>query len=177
MTTIVAIESADGVTLAWDGQTSSGYHPYEGEHSKVFVNNGIVIGVAGAVLGNNILRYANLPHPDEAGWDIDRWITNTLTPAIITALSERHAIEFKNHKVETDNVLLVVVRGRVYQISWDGCWIRRTDGTYAIGSGGDYARGALSAGAGAREALEIAAQHCMGTGLTIHIKQAEELLA
>ena len=175
MTTIIMKEHEGGVTIGFDAQTSAGYQNYESPVPKVIVNNGVIFGIAGDVLDANIIQYADLPSAEDAGWDVDRWVTNDLIPAVMQALVERHATSFENNKIETGNTILAAVKGRVYQIHGDTSWVRRTDGTYAVGSGSEYALGALRAGVDIREALDIASYHDMGTGGTMRVLQAEEL--
>lgn len=183
MTTIAMREHADGVTIAFDSRVSWDSHVAEVEYPKVFVTNGVIYGVAGDNLMNNVLRYADLPNPDVrqtlggSGWDVDRWVNNTLIPAILDALVDRAAAVNENGKVSLDGQLLLVVRNRVYEVAGGTAWTRRVDKTYAIGSGWQFALGALSAGIGLPEALEIAATHDSGTGHTLHIVQAAELLS
>lgn len=118
MTTIIAIEHDNGVTFGWDSRTTEGYHHYESGAQKVFVNKGMVFGAAGAARDANIIRYADLPHPDEAGWDIDRWVQTKLLPAIREALAEAQALTIRNSEAESDAYLLVAVHGRVYEIGY-----------------------------------------------------------
>lgn len=176
MTTVLAIETPEGITFGWDSQITTGWHSYDGEAPKVFVNNGMVFGVAGALLDASVIRHADLPDPDDAGWDIDKWVTNRLVPAIAEALSDRGALTTTNGKIETDSNVIFAVRGRMYDLGADFCVLRRADSLYAIGSGSPYARGALSAGSTILEALEIAAQHDMGTGGTLHVHTEKELV-
>jgi len=177
VTTIIAIETDEGLTFGWDSQITAGWHIYEGEMPKVFTNNGIIFGVAGAVLDASVIRQANLPSPDDAGWDIDKWVTNKLVPALTDALSKRGALTTTSGKIETDSHLLIGVRGRLYKVGGDLNVLRRADRTYVVGSGCEFARGALSAGATILKALEIAAQHDMATGGTLHVHTEKELVA
>ena len=72
MTTIIAIEKPGEVTFGWDKQITHGQRRVLGD-DKVFTNGGVVFGHSGDVLDGNILRYANLPDPVHAGWDVDRY--------------------------------------------------------------------------------------------------------
>jgi ATP-dependent protease HslVU (ClpYQ) peptidase subunit len=176
MTTIIAIEHEAGVTIGFDSKVSFGSGSTQMEAEKVFVNNGVVFGVAGAVLDAQILRYADIPDPEQAGWDTDRWVTNTLIPAMTSALHDRNAPTYTSGKIKTDHNALVIVRGWVYEIWSDTSWTRRVDKVYAIGSGSHFARGALSAGGSARLALEVAAKHDKGTGNALTVTNAQELI-
>ena len=53
--------------------------------------------------------------------------------------------------------ILLAVKGEVFEIDEDYSVARRADGIYAIGSGADFALGALMAGAESTDAMQIAA--------------------
>ena len=118
MTTIIAIEEIDGVTLAWDSTASQSGEAFEIDGSKLFVNNGNVFLLTGHLGDVNVLRYADLPS---------------------------------------------YVDGSV-------------DSTYCKGSGGDYARGALAAGATTLNAINIASRYDTGTGGKAHLTTAGKAL-
>lgn len=177
MTTIAMIEHEGGVTIGYDSQVTMGWQPADMEQTKVFANNGVVYGVAGDVVDANVLRYADLPAAADAGWDIDRWVVRELLPAIRTALQTAGVLETNSGKVGTGSSVLAVVNGRVYSIGHDTSYVRFTSGIYAIGSGNQYALGAIAAGAHMRQALGIATQFDIGTGGRITVTQDLEVLA
>ena len=170
------VETPEGVSIGYDSQVSTGYQKTELEARKVFVNNGIIFGVAGSMLDAQTIRYAPMPDPAETGWDVDRWVTTELVPHIKEALHEAGILERHSGKLQTNCHVLAVVNGRVYDIYSDTGWIRRTDGLYAIGSGGNYALGALCAGASVEDALHVAVANDSGTGYPLHFVESEELL-
>jgi ATP-dependent protease HslVU (ClpYQ) peptidase subunit len=176
MTTILALESEHGVTIGFDSKVSYGWEHADLEQPKVFTNGELVFGCSGALLDANVIKYADLPALAPDNWDIDRWVTNELIPAITEALHNRNVPEYKNGKIETGGTYLAVVRGRVYRIAHDTSWTRHTGKHYAIGSGSEFALGALAAGASVREALDIAQQHDSATGHRMTVVQASELL-
>ena len=181
MTTIVMREREDDVKIAYDSQCTGPYGADELEFSKVFTNGELVFGVSGAVRDGNILRFADLPQPDfnrrAEGSRVDCWVTNQLIPAILTALGDQKAVDVSDGRVSTSNSSLVVVAGRVYRIGHDGSWVRSTNGYYAVGSGADYALGALAAGTGLVKAIKAAAHHDPYTGGTLFKTSAKELLS
>src|SRR4051812_27392917 len=170
------VESDHGVTIGFDSKVSYGWEHADLEQPKVFTNGEIVFGCSGNILDANVIKYADLPALAPDNWDIDRWVTNELIPAITEALHGRNVPQYTNGKIETGGCYLTVVRGRVYRISSDTAWTRHVVGRYAIGSGADYALGALAAGASVREALDIAQQHDSATGHRMTVVQAAELL-
>lgn len=57
----------------------------------------------------------------------------------------------------------------VWEMEENGLWLRISRKQWAIGSGADYALGAMAAGATAREAVEIASRLDSGTGMGVDI--------
>lgn len=176
MTTIIFKETPKGVKIGFDSQVTTGWRKGELAYDKVFVNNGVIYGVAGAVRDANILKYGNLPEIPDEEWDVDKWVTTELIPAIMGILQAQGALESQNGQASSDSLLLVAVRGRVYRIGSYFSWLRHPDGLYAIGSGSDYAQGALVAGASVSRSLEIAASLDSYTGQTLKLTTGAALL-
>lgn len=174
MTTIVMIEQKNLVKIGFDSQVVLGYDRGDLEQPKVFVNNGAVYAVAGQLAAANILRHCDLPSAADTGWDVDRWVSRELLPAIREQF--RNAGLIDTGKVAIKSNILAVVSGRVYQISSDTSFIRFTNGIYTDGSGCDLAKGAICAGAEIREAIEIAAEFDTGTGGRITVTDNKTLL-
>lgn len=195
MTTVIAVETLAGVTFGWDSQIT---YRHRAVHSdvKVFANSGVVFGTSGDVRYGNILRYMDIP--DQNTDDTDRYVTNSLIPAMQQALKTADAAKMSDSKIDTDSVALVCVGGRMYDIGSDLSWHRPNDGIYAIGSGSNYALGALKAMPpiydktsvikpsdpyaaatgylGVRRALEVAAELDLYSGGELYVKTVEEIL-
>jgi ATP-dependent protease HslVU (ClpYQ) peptidase subunit len=174
MTTIVMIEKKNSVKIGFDSQVSHSWEVGDLEQPKVFAKNGVVYGVAGAVLAANVIRHSDLPSAGDTGWDVDRWVARELIPVLRERL--RGAGLVSTGKIDTDAHLLAAVNGRVYFISSDTSFTRFTTGVYTIGSGTQFAKGAISAGAGIRKAIEIAAEFDPGTGGHITVTDDKALL-
>lgn len=165
MTTIVAVETQDGVLWGWDSQTTSGYGTAQNDRSKVFRHGKYVIGVTGRVRDAQVIQSANLPKFDKKfKGDVQNWVIKHLVPAIRHALEKEGRLEVINSQAEYDSEFLVQVRDRVYKISGDFAVTRPVDAIQAVGSGGSYARGALLAGATPQKAVEIARKCDVYTG-------------
>lgn len=172
MTTIIAKETAGEVFIGFDS-LCTGYDQFELEQNKVFVNNGVIYGVAGRLLLSTELKHAHLPPAPENAGETDSWMTSTLSPKI------RHILNDIAPRRGTDDFsmqVLVVANNRVYEISGDTGWHRRVDGLYAVGSGSPYAFGALAHGAPIRAALNIAANTDPYTGGRLTVTTASKLL-
>lgn len=172
MTTIIAKETNKGVEIGFDS-LCTGYDSFDLEQQKVFVNGGIVFGVAGRLLLATELKHANLPKLPETDAGIEKWITGKLVPKIRKILDE---IAPRRHGDGFGMQILAVIHGKVYEISSDTGWHRRKDGIYAIGSGSPYAFGSLSAGSSVADALKVAASVDPGTGGRLTTTTAQKML-
>lgn len=167
MTTIVAVEGTDGVTLASDTRMS-GRVINDGWVSKVFHNGELVFGVAGYLRVSQLMKYTDLPElPKSAKPEkIDAWVTHKLVPIW---LEVNKYFSDGDKDLRYGSGAIVVVRNRVYELDSGGGWSRNTSGNYSIGSGSKYALGALSAGASAKRAVRIAALYDAGTNDTVSV--------
>lgn len=167
VTTVIAVEKPSGVLIGWDSQTSVGSEKYDSHvesGSKMFVHGSVVYLFTGTVRDKNILKYADLPSPEDDCSDVDRWVTNTLAPAIREALKDMEATQTEKDERLMESALLIVVSGRVYSFAHHFGWARRADGIYTSGSGEQFAKGALKAGVNVGKALLVAASCDRGTG-------------
>jgi ATP-dependent protease HslVU (ClpYQ) peptidase subunit len=172
LTTIIAKETNRGVEIGFDS-LCTGYDSFDLDQKKVFVNNGMIFGVAGRLLVATELKHADLPVPPANG-NIEKWLTNRLVPKIRELLNR---IAPRRSGDGFSMQILIVIQGKVYEISGDTGWHRRTDGIYTVGSGSPYAFGALSAGSSVKNALEVAASVDPGTGGRLTVTTDTDLLA
>lgn len=179
MTTVLAIEKAGDVTFASDSQVSVGGAKHPDSFQKVFRNGDEVFGLAGRVRAGNVLRFMDVPRldPKVKGAEVDRWVTVELIPAMQHALTEAKAAEDEKGQLDSESHVLAAVRGRCYRIGADFSWFRTGTGVYGIGSGSDFAMGALLAGADILEALKIAARLDSYTGGKLSVVSAKGMLA
>lgn len=162
MTTIVAVEKNGDVRFASDTRVS-GVPLSDGWVEKVVRNGEFVFGTAGHLRAVQVLQYAKLPapphsHPNRHPDDTDRFVTKELVPAIKSAFDEASSDDALE-----ESVVIASVSGRAYQIYGDGAWVRNARGFYSVGSGSEYALGALEAGAKIKKAVEIASIYDSGT--------------
>jgi ATP-dependent protease HslVU (ClpYQ) peptidase subunit len=149
MTTIAAIEGPDWVMIGADSQSSdSDGFAINIPNGKVFKNTNIVFALAGSVRGINILEHDFIP-PAINSKDIDKYVTRQLVPAIRRAFIDG-GYEFNKAEtaVEQDNIMIVVIKGKVYRLNEDYSWERTVDNIYTAGSGERFALGAIAALAG-----------------------------
>jgi len=118
--------------------------------SKVAENNSYLIATAGDVRAINILNYVfNPPKPPTNTKNLDKFITQQFIPRLRVCFenegygtTER---ETPRHSAEHSSTLLVSIQGQIYLIDGDYSWVTHSDGIYTIGTGSQYATGALHA--------------------------------
>lgn len=144
MTTIAAIQGSSWVVIGYDSQVSedSG-RKYELPQNagKCFTVGDYFIGVAGDFRAVNILAH-NFRPPDpgkNSGEELDKFMTSKFVPALKKCFDDN----FYGKDSEHGSLLLVVVNATVYEIGANYDCMRDSSGMYAIGSGGDFALGAM----------------------------------
>lgn len=170
MTTIIAQVTDGGVNLGWDSLVSpGGNHP---EKVKL-INDQFYLGVAGYSRHSDVLHYAEVPevHPAEftaAGFDARGYLVTQVVPAWLRALKSTHEVDPDTSDDWPKGSALIVIRGRVFTTDSVFAVTEHVSST-GIGSGSDYALGALAAGKSVEKALEIAAKLDPGTGGELNV--------
>lgn len=198
MTTIIGIQGdgwaligADSKITAFDERNNiQGQSTLPKHQSKIINKDGYLMGAAGDVRAINLLhhvfeppspRYATTPHK------IDEHITRRLIPALRTCFDD-HGFsppdnQERDHRAEQNSTIIIALKARIYIIESDYSWTQDNTGIYTIGTGSQYAQGALHALTGnntdnltpktaathIKKALTIAATHDPYTGLPAHL--------
>ena len=166
MTTVIALEDDECMQMYADSQINSNGRPYfHSDMVKIIQRNQYVIGVAGYVAALQAI---------ENNWNPPALASNykgTLYSFVITKVIPSLKAFIDECKMFTDKQkedgdlfsILLAIKGNVFEIDQDYSVARRDDGCYAIGSGSDFALGALMAGANAHEAMDIASRNDVNT--------------
>lgn len=169
MTTIIGLAHEGKVYLGGDGQTTSGWEAIYSAHPKVFTSGLFVIGASGTVRFKNLTQHHfDIPTDAEDKYDM-RYMVRVFIPALREALKEHGAMGKISEKDNSDCLLLVGVRGVLYYIGIDFDVTAIASGLHSIGTGSEYAIGAMTAiySLSPRErierSLEIAARYDIGT--------------
>ena len=137
MTTVVAIQGDGYVVMGTDSRLSatdangfvSRVHTMSSNVSKISQNNGMLIGLAGDVRAINLIAHsfqAPQASPSLRGYSAPQRDTS-------------------EHMAEQGSEILLSINAVIYQIDNDYAWSNDASGLYAIGTGGQYAIGALAA--------------------------------
>lgn len=173
MTCIVGVvdRAAKRVVLAADSLVSSGDEVGYRRDSKLFRQHGVVMGAAGDFRPSVILRHNLEFTPPGADDDEMAWMVHVFLESMYEALESQAWVATPP---DGAMYLLVGVRHRLFFVDQDYCVLETTDDYAAIGSGAQYALGALAALECAAEGLatttranwacEAARRHCLGVG-------------
>lgn len=173
MTTVIAIQHEDDVLLGWDGMSAHGNEAQTWEGQKVWSQRGIVFAIAGVTRIADVIMSTEFPDYD--GSDARFWIITKLVPALTKAVQgQTGLVDPENGSYQFG--LIVVVDGTAFHIDGLGSPTQTKEGLYGIGSGSDYAKGAVVAGAHLMDALAAAAGLDIYTSYPLTVAWASELI-
>jgi ATP-dependent protease HslVU (ClpYQ) peptidase subunit len=160
MTTIVAAEYEDKAVMIADTLVSADNATYKDPRmSKITESGQYLIGVAGDVGVCNIINHIwKPPAPTIKDKDLFKFVITKTVPSL------RAVLDNNSIKPELDFQVLIALKGQVFEIDSDFATTVQDEGLYAIGSGGEYAMGALFYGADPMGAITTAAKLDPKTG-------------
>ena len=174
MTTVIAIQHSDGVEMIADSQINSNGKPYFHDDMVKIVERGkYLIGVAGRVVALQAIQNSWNPpaFPSAYKGSLYNFVITKIVPSLKMFIDESKMFSEKEKEEGELFSILLAVKGEVFEIDEDYSVARRADGIYAIGSGADFALGALMAGAESTDAMQIAASLDLNTHapfMTLH---------
>lgn len=160
MTTIIGVEYANRCVVLADsrvvGDTKIYAHP---DMVKVVTNGNFIIGTAGDVRAIQVILHSWKP-PSTTSKDKDNlfaFVINKVVPSLKQLLIDNGILDSKPSDKDFELYILLAINGNIFEIDSELSVSRNNVGYYAIGTGGDYALGALYAGATPETAIAIAA--------------------
>lgn len=169
ITTVIARKNADGtVDLGWDSQSTGGGNTAYVEKVAA-INDQFYIGVAGRTRYGNLLKYIDVPALHDAehatgNYDAFGYLITQVIPAWVSGLSKQFDKIPDQKEDWPDGVALIVLQGRIFTVHHDFTVTEADREFDGIGSGSDYAIGAMAAGKSVKKALEVAAELDLFTG-------------
>lgn len=178
MTCIVGLVEKGTIYMGGDSCVSYGWHTEQLASFKVFKVGPFLMGSAGDLRMNNILRYElEIPPQLSHDTDDDRYMVTAVAGHIRTRCKDLGFAKVdSNHEEFGSGNVLIGYRGNIYQMGSDYSIARNINNLAAIGSGYPFALGALAAmkkrppKVRIRRALEIAAEFAHGVDRTINIE-------
>ena len=162
MTTIIAVQSDDGVLFGADSQvTASNGRKYSATRMvKISERNGYIIAGSGECAPCDIAQHLwNPPTPTAKDKkDLYHFMIAKVVPSLKQCFKDN---DYKPNSDDDDNAFsfLIALCGELFEIADDFSVSLDDSGFYGVGSGSSYAVGALSAGATVEQALTIAAKN------------------
>jgi len=162
MTTIVSVQSNDGVLFGADSQvTASNGRKYSATRMvKITQRNDYIIAGSGECAPCDIAQHIWIPPKPTVKdkRDLYHFMIATVVPSL------KQCFKDNDYKVNPDDdetafSFLVAICGEVFEIADDFSISLDDSGFYGVGSGSGYAIGALHAGATVEQALSIAAKN------------------
>ena len=179
MTTILGVQNADGCVIASDSRVAEGGKIYTHPKMVKAIERGsyIIAGAGGYRALQVVLHGWEPPFVNaKAKQNLYEFVINKVATSLKTTLVEA-GIEFNKGSEDSDNKfelqLLIAINGNIFEIDSEFSVSMNDTGFYAIGSGGDYALGALHAGVTVLDAMRIAALNNNGTSAPFHILKQE----
>ncbi len=161
MTTIVGVCKNGNVTLGADSQvTDSNRGHVSSRMEKITKNNGYLIAGAGDSQPCDILQHIFVPPVPTIieRKDLYKFMIVKFVPAMRECLEE-NGYKQEGKDAESGFSMLIAFDGELFDIGDDFSVILNDDGIHGVGSGSQFAIGALYAGANIEKALEYAAKN------------------
>jgi ATP-dependent protease HslVU (ClpYQ) peptidase subunit len=158
MTTIIGIQGDGFAVVCADSQVSdissdgavTQIVTLRESSGKLGANGRYILGAAGDVRAINILHHAFVPPaapPNLKGKKLDQFITVKFIPALRECFEVQGYAAPQNeqseHMAEQGSSVIVVINGVIYTVESDYSWFSDSVGIYALGTGAQYAMGAL----------------------------------
>jgi len=145
MTTIAAIQGENWSVVGYDSRVTEDntrIYTLPKDSGKLVKNGQYLLGAAGDMRAVNLVNYVFKPptiNPTYYGIKLDKFITTHFIPDLKRCFEENSYSKDGEH----DSQLLVIVNSTIYEIGEDYSWAHDESGVYAVGSGAQYALGAM----------------------------------
>jgi ATP-dependent protease HslVU (ClpYQ) peptidase subunit len=162
MTTILAIQHPDKVTLGADSQVTAG-NGRTANHAqmvKISQKGDYIIAGAGECAPCDIAQHIWIPPtPTNKDWnDLYHFMIAKVVPSLKACFKENE-YKWDTEDDESKFAFLVAIGGEIFEIADDFSVCLDGKGFYGVGSGSSYGIGALSAGASLAKALKISSDN------------------
>lgn len=175
MTTIIGVQYEDSCVIASDSRVAANGKVYtHPEMVKAVERGSYIIGGAGDYRALQVVLHGWSPPlvTAKAKTNLYEFVINKVAPSLKTTLSEAGIDLNKGSNSDDEKLELEVIlgiNGSLFEIDSDFAVAMNDNNFYGIGSGGDFALGALHAGASVIDAMRIAAINNNGTSAPFHI--------
>lgn len=161
MTTIVAAQLQDKAVIYCDNQVSSGHMRYNDKRmAKISKRGDYLIAGAGEVQPCDIAQHIWIPPTPTVkdNKDLYHFMIVKVMPSLRLCLKNNGYNFEEGTEDDYRFKFILAIGGQLFEIADDCSVCVRDDGLYGIGSGSEFALGAMHAGASPLKALDIAAK-------------------
>ena len=144
MTCIVALEVDGDVIMACDSGESYAGRLMQEDNSKIFCVKDLMFGVSGYSRASNLLEHSLVLPENERESDM-QYLSLDAAQAISECLNNGKLAKNDNGEEDSQTTILIGYKGKVYFMAQNYSVSRYSCGYFAIGSGADYALGAIHA--------------------------------
>lgn len=171
MTTIAAVQGLDWAAVAWDSRVVEGDRVFVLPESqgKVSRNNDFLLGAAGDMRAINLLAHTFKPTRPPTGIS-DEELDAFMSTKFIKELKRCFDDAEYGEKGSQESSIIALVQGRVYEIGTNYDWCHDIAGFYAVGTGAQYALGALSSLLEGKKITQSAVEKALSTALAASCK-------
>ena len=158
MTTIIGIEYPDRVEMMADSQISYLNRSFQHDDIvKIVKREDYLFGICGHFVAmQTIQNFWDPPKvPKKLKGSLYSFVVTQVIPSLKDLVDE-DSLAF-NEKDQDSFCILLAVKGQLFEIDQDFSVSRNNENRYAIGTGSDFALGALDAGSSIEQAMTIAA--------------------
>lgn len=172
MTTIAAIQGPGWAAVAWDSRVveeDSRIFTLPKSQMKVSHNNDFLLGAAGDMRAINLLTHTLKPTKPPVGLseqELDAFMGTKFLKELKKCFDDAQYGE----KGVQDSSVIALVQGRVYEFGSNYDWCHDDAGFYAVGTGAQYALGALSSLLEGKKITQAAAREALGAALAASCK-------
>ena len=172
MTTIAAVQGDGWAVVGYDSRVSEENgraYTLPKDNGKIIKNGSYLLGAAGDMRAINLLAHVFKPpicSPSTKGIKLDKFMTTHFIPELKKCFEDNSY----SKDGESDSQVIALVNGVVYEIGEDYSWCHDEVGVYSIGSGSQYALGALTALAEGKKRTLTNARSSLKSALTASCK-------
>jgi ATP-dependent protease HslVU (ClpYQ) peptidase subunit len=141
MTTVVCVTKDGKTVMASDSAGSNGSRIWLQDKPKIVTIGDFTIGNSGSIREANIIEYEFSPLERKEGESDEKYIYRNVNQ--IKELFEKRKTSEKDHQCSSK--FLIHYKGKVYEFDTDFQFMQWKGSFHAIGSGSDYALGAMAA--------------------------------
>jgi ATP-dependent protease HslVU (ClpYQ) peptidase subunit len=162
VTTIIAVQYDDKAVIGADSQTTgaTGRKASHAQMVKVTQRGDFIVAGSGECAPCDIAQHIWVPPvPSAKDWNnLYHFMIAKVVPSLKACFKENE-YKWDVEDDETKFAFLMIIGGEIFEIADDFSVCLDGKGYYGVGSGSDFAIGALSAGATLKEALKIASDN------------------